>query len=109
MRHLEQRLVDRRVSVEQEVKVECSRAMRRGRAPVSAEGPLELEQGAQERAGRHLRLELHGPIQKPGLVEVVDGLGVAEARDALDLNLREPAEAPDGGLEGLPPLAEIRA
>src|SRR5205814_7410989 len=95
------------VAVEQEVQIERARALRRPRAPVSSEGALELEQCAQQRAGRQRRLELYGPVEETGLVEVVDGLGVAEARDALDLDLREPTHAADRCPQRLPPLSEI--
>jgi len=87
MRNLEERLVNRGIPVEQEVQVERARALCRCRTPVSTEGALQLEECAQQRPGGQLRLDLDGPVQETRLIEIVDGLCVPEARDALDLDL----------------------
>src|SRR5207244_13202669 len=96
VRHLQERLVDGRVAVEQEVEVERARALRRRLAAVSPKGALQLEHGAEKRPGRQLGLELDGSVEETRLVEIVERLGVAEARDAFDLDLGE-ATASAGG------------
>src|SRR6266542_306840 len=81
---------------------------RRGR-PVAAKGPLELEQGSQQRLRREGRLEFHRAVEEAGLVEVADRLGVAKARDASHLGPDEAAEPPHRRAQRRLAIAEVRA
>ena len=67
MRHLEARLVDPLVAVEQEVEVDRARAEARAVAR-AAEPPLDPEQPVEERRGRELGLDARRRVQEAGLV-----------------------------------------
>ena len=90
MRHLEPRLVDRVVSVEQEVEVERPRTSRRAVAG-SSERRLRLEQHVQQRPRRERRLERDRAVQKARLIrDKADRIRFAQRRhgDYLDLRIR---------------------
>ena len=53
--------------------------MQRACASVTAEGPLELEQRAEEGPCRQAGRELDGTVQEAGLVDVADRIGIPEA------------------------------
>jgi Subtilase family len=109
MRDFEQRLVDRGVSVEEEVEVERSRAQRGSSGSIPAERSLELEEDTEERAGGEGRLELDDAVQEPRLVDVPDRLRVAEARDRTHLDVRNRPKPADGSAERRFTLTEVRA
>ena len=77
MRHMEARLVDRLLAVEEEVEVDRARAEARAR-PLAAQRLLDGEQPIQELAWRERRLELRRAVQEARLLEVADGIGLAE-------------------------------
>ena len=77
MRHMEARLVDRLLAVEEEVEVDRARAEARAR-PLAAQRLLDGEQPIQELTWRERRLELRRAVQEARLLEVADGIGLAE-------------------------------
>ena len=51
--------------------------------------------------------ELHGTVQEAGLVDGADRLCIPEGRDLDDLDVRQPAQAPDRRPQGHLALAQI--
>ena len=106
VRHGEPRLVDRLVPVEEKVEVDRARPEPRPRA-LAPERALDGEQAFEEVAGREIRLDEAGGVQKPRLVDVPDRVGVLEPGDRDDANVRAVEQlerAPEVALA----LAEVR-
>ncbi len=109
VRHFEQRLVDRLVSIEQKVEIERAGSLERRGAPVAAEGPFQLEQHPQECPGREVRLELDDPVEEAWLLEISHRLGVPKGRDPANLDPRQAPQAPHRRAQGRLAVAEVRA
>src|SRR5690348_658597 len=105
---MDARLVDRLVAVDEQVEVDRARPEARAR-PLAAQRLLDGEHPLQELAGRERRLELCRAVQEARLVEVADGVGLAEGRDGAELDPglgREQVERlPERGLT----IAEVGA
>ena len=96
MRHLEARLVDSFVPVEQKVEVERPRAA--GRAgPGATEPGLDRKQGVEQRTSRQRRLDRDGRVEEPRLVpNRADRIRLAERRHGHHLDARRRCKAFDG-------------
>jgi len=77
VRHTKAGLVDRLVAVEQQVEVDGARAEARA-CSLAAQRLLDGEQPIQELTWRERRLELRRAVQEARLLEVADGIGLAE-------------------------------
>jgi subtilisin family serine protease len=108
VRNAEARLANRLVAVEEQVEVDRARA-EAGAAAHPAEAALDVEEPAEELGRRELRLDLGGRVEEARLVDESDRHGLAERRDAPQLDARLPGEQ----LERLPErrlaVAEVRA
>jgi subtilisin family serine protease len=109
VRNLEPRLVDPVVSVEQEIEVERARPLLGHGRPVASEVALQVEQRLEKLPRRQLRLQLDGTVEEARLVDVPDGLGVAERGNADDLRPPHVPKPSHGRPEGPLPVAEIGA
>jgi hypothetical protein len=107
VRNLQARLVDHVLPVEEEVEVECARALGRNRRPVPPERALQLQQPAEQTAGGEAGLELDDAVEETGLIDVADRIRLPERRDAQHVRLGRVAEAPDGGAKRSLTIAEV--
>ena len=64
------RQANHKIVIEQNVQVQCPRAIGNGRQPVAAELPLDLQQRTQQLEWRQLRFERHHRVQKPRLLGI---------------------------------------
>ena len=78
MGNLEVRGVDGVVAVEEDVEVDEARAL--GECLFAAHLRLDLAEDGQELRGGEIGLRLEHCVQEPGLLEVVDGLCLVDAR-----------------------------
>ena len=108
VRNPKPRLANRLVAVQEQVEVDRPRAEARAVAH-PAESALDVEEPGEELRRRKLRLDLGGRIQEARLVEESDRVGLAEGRDAPQLDAGLASEQ----LERLPErrlaVAEVRA
>src|SRR5262245_21844928 len=108
MRDREPRLVDHLVSVEEEIDVDRTRAVSRP-GPLAPEPALDGKKTGQELERSVDRLDPIGRVQEARLVEIADGVGLAEGRHRDDADARVLPEKPDGLPEVLLSFPEIRA
>jgi subtilisin family serine protease len=109
MRDVEPRLVDFRVSIQEQIHVDRPRAAGRNAAAVAPEGALDLEQRLEQPPRLEARLELDRAVQEPGLVDDPDRSRVAKRRDIEDRSGRELPQRLDRQLERPLPVPEVRA
>jgi hypothetical protein len=102
-------LRDRLVAVEQKVKIERSRPPRRDAAAVTSEEALELEQRVEQLPRREVRLELRGAVEKPGLVDEPDRVGVTQLRDRHHLGSGQAPRPSERCAQGSFAVTEVRA
>jgi Subtilase family len=102
----EARLVDELPPVEEPVEVDEPRAVARP-LPRPPELPLHLEERAEEVARPELGLEPRSRVQEFRLVEMADGLGLAEGRDGVDANALAGAEELEGAPERRLTLSQV--
>jgi hypothetical protein len=108
VRNREPRLVDHLLSVEQEIEVDRARAISRP-GPLAPEPALDAEETSEELERSVDRLDRTGRIQEARLVQVADGIGLAEGRHGADAEARLLAEEPNGLSEIPLPISEVRA
>jgi hypothetical protein len=108
VRNRESRLFDYLVSVQEEIEVDRTRAISRP-DPLAPEPTLDAEETSQELDRGVGRLDRTGRVQKARLVEVADGIGLAEGRHGDDPDARHVAEEPDGVPQVLLSISEVRA
>ena len=106
MGHDEVGLVDRLVSVEQEIEVDRARP-EAGAAALPPERVLDPAKAVEESAWRERRVHGDGRVQKARLRGVPDGIGVAKARDGRELDLFVALESLDRPLQVRPPVADV--
>src|SRR5690242_17964090 len=109
MRDGEARLFDRLVAVDEEVEVDRARPEARAFAAIATEAGLDGEQALEQRSRAEFRLHLRGAVEEVRLVEVADGLGLAQAGDRHELDALLGRELLEGGLDLPLRLAEVRA
>jgi len=101
-------LVENEVAVEEEIEVHRARSEARP-GPLASKGAFHAEKALEKRARLEIRLERGGAVQEPRLVEIADGLGLAQGRHRDDLDARvlgeELERPPQRGLA----IAEVRA
>ena len=85
VRHGQVGLVDHGVAVEEQVEIDRPRAEARA-LPRAAERALDLEEALEQLVRRELRLERRDAVEERGLVDVADGVGLAEPRDGTELD-----------------------
>ena len=107
VRDRQPRLVDDDVVYQEEVEVDRPRAVPRPEARAT-ELPLHLEERSERVAWRELRLDLDGAVEEGRLVEVADGIGLAERGDGDDLDPRLAPEQLDGAGQRRGAVTEVR-
>src|SRR5438128_10434606 len=109
MGNLEPRLVDLRLTVDEQVEVEGPRPVGAGGRAVATESGLEHEQAAEEVAWRQLGLERNDSVQKARLIDNPNRLGIDERGNADDLDARRRRELRDCCAERRLAVAEVGA
>src|SRR4051794_41888991 len=94
VRDLQVFLVDLGLTEEQEVEVECPRALGRGSRPVTAVAGLHGEEEVEQLAGRERGLEGGDALQESGVGEGDDGRCLEEGGDGAEA---QPRWSPEDG------------
>jgi Subtilase family len=108
VRNPEPRCVDRLVAVEEQIEVDRARA-EAGAGADAAQEALDREEPREQLVCRKVGLDLGGSVQEPRLVDVPDRRGVAERRDAAQLDPGLAGEQVERLPKGGVPVADVRA
>jgi hypothetical protein len=108
VRNREPGLDDHLAAVEEEIEVDRTRAVSRP-GPLAPEPAFDGKKTGQELERSVDRLDRTGRVQEARLVHVADWIGLAEGRHGDDPDARLLAEEPNGLLEVLLSISEVRA
>ncbi len=100
-------LVEDDAGDEEEVEIDRARPVART-VTRPAEVSLDLEQNGEERLGMQRRLDLRRTVEKPGLVNQADGIGLAKGRDRDHVDPGSSGEQVERPRERRLPVTEIR-